>query len=462
MQPNPIKIGVFGHYGDLNLGEEATIEAVIYNITQIAPDAVVQCFSIYPDDSRERHKLVSFPIQDVSDELLESRRLRGTNRDVELSFSVKEPLEPIADKGLRRRLKRIYPLVFAVHVLRWVKQAVTATISEIKFAIRCLKQLNELDLLMIVGSNQCFDFCGGPWHYPYTLLKWSILAKISRTKLAFVSVGAGPIISRLSKLMIRGALALADYRSFRDKVSKKEIDDINADHDHDRVVPDLAFSLPDIYTHEKENVERDEIVIAINPMPIYDHRYWPQGDDSIYFSLIDKFIELTEWIEISGHRFFFYGTHPRDALAVEDIRKKLGTARFEFRDPEIYPNDVTKLMTRIAGADVAVAMRFHGIILPYVLCKPVLGLEYWKKTEDLMNQMDQSDYYVSKDIFLNKTSGFQLENITTKLDLLIKLRKREAGKIRSLVQRNQADLVKQYQEVLNIPDSKLRMRHAYN
>lgn len=59
----PLRIGIFGHYGNRNLGDESIIEAVIANLRERLPEAELVCLSIDPADSRERHQLEAFPIR---------------------------------------------------------------------------------------------------------------------------------------------------------------------------------------------------------------------------------------------------------------------------------------------------------------------------------------------------------------------------------------------------------------
>src|SRR5262249_29338762 len=208
----------------------------------------------------------------------------------------------------------------------------------------------------------------------YTLLKWSALAKLMGAKLAFVSVGAGPIHSRLSKRMLRWALLLADYRSFRDQVSRRVASGFCERFASDPVVPDLAFSLP---LDNIVDATGDRVIVGINTMAIFDSRYWPDNDERRYSSLVDRFAQLIRWIEEANYDYFFFATNPRDVLVVRDIGKRLGSTRAEFADPEIFPGSVGGLMHRIGRAHVVVALRFHGIVLSYALGKPTLALEYW-------------------------------------------------------------------------------------
>jgi polysaccharide pyruvyl transferase WcaK-like protein len=76
-------------------------------------------------------------------------------------------------------------------------------------------------------------------------------------------------------------------------------------------------------------------------------------------------------------------------------------------------SSLDELITAIDMTDVVLATRFHGVVIPYLRNKPVLGIAYQKKTTDLMAQMGQSDYVVdinSFDVDALKTRFVSMES----------------------------------------------------
>ena len=59
----PVRIGVFGHYGNKNLGDEAIVAAVIQNLRLRIPNVELEGLSINPIDTEKRHGIPSFPIR---------------------------------------------------------------------------------------------------------------------------------------------------------------------------------------------------------------------------------------------------------------------------------------------------------------------------------------------------------------------------------------------------------------
>src|SRR6516164_3045846 len=56
-------IGLLHHLGGGNLGDEATLDAVAYNIKRRWPTAEIVAFSMNPDDTARRHGIASYAIR---------------------------------------------------------------------------------------------------------------------------------------------------------------------------------------------------------------------------------------------------------------------------------------------------------------------------------------------------------------------------------------------------------------
>lgn len=78
--------------------------------------------------------------------------------------------------------------------------------------------LRTVDHLIIAGTGVLDDFGVRMWNMPYDLYKWCRTARRVHTRLSFVSVGAGPILHPASRRLMLGALRQAQYRSYRDQL----------------------------------------------------------------------------------------------------------------------------------------------------------------------------------------------------------------------------------------------------
>ena len=192
-------------------------------------------------------------------------------------------------------------------------------VSELKFLPQCYRNLKDIDLLIIAGSQQLIDYIGGPWAFPYTILKWVLIAKAVDTKVAFVSVGAGPIQSRLGRLFVRASLAQAKYRSFRDETSRELVKGLGISGEN-HVIADLAFSLESRSSLYRGATGQSSHIVGINPIPFLEEHYWLGANRNRYYAYIRKLASFAVWVTQKGYRLLFFPTQLRgDPPVIGDI-----------------------------------------------------------------------------------------------------------------------------------------------
>ena len=398
-------IGIFGHYGNQNLGDEAIIEAAIDSVRRHFGEPDISCFSIRPEDTAERHGVPAYPI------IQRDEPSGGTREDEQDSDGRSEaptapapsrppggpPSGPLGD--LVRAIKGFRLVRLPYRALSGCLGLARALRSEIPFLLASYRRLKGVDLLIVAGSNQFLDNFGGVMGFPATLLKWSILCKLARTKLAFVSVGAGPINSSLSKFLIRLSLRFADYLSYRD-VASRELIEGSSRKFGGKVYPDLASNLRFTVA---ETAPRDpgKPTVGINPMPMYDSRYWCEADDRRYRAYVEKLARFAVLLRDRDFPVFFFGTQKKDYDAVDDVLKHLPREDAAPANGTLVRDatSVQDLMRIISSSDIVVATRFHGTVLSLVADVPVFGICYYRKAADLLREMDQGEYFVMLDDF---------------------------------------------------------------
>jgi polysaccharide pyruvyl transferase WcaK-like protein len=395
-------IGIFGHYGNTNLGDEAIIAAILGNLRTRLPNATFYAFSRDPVDTESRHGVPSFAVRRSFEKASSTLDDAGRPRDVG-----DDQTDEIAEQSLpgmvRTLAKKVPGLRAVVRLCRSFWALLFASGPELRFCVRSARILEDVDLLIITGSNQFLDNFGGPSGYPYTLLKWAILARLTRTKLIFVSVGAGPLDAKLSKLFIRLALSFSSYTSFRDEQSMRLIESIGF-KDSRLVFPDLAHSLDFDFPPGRETVVSpapgSKARIGINPMPMYDSRYWCEADSSRYFRYVDELAKAASRLMREKYPVFFFGTQTKDENVIADIVKRLDSdvsAEFEVSTQWKRSQTVEELMRNIAEADLIIATRFHGAVLSLHAVRGVVAICYYRKTNDVMGEMGQRDYAIDFD-----------------------------------------------------------------
>ncbi|MEO1576194.1 MAG: polysaccharide pyruvyl transferase family protein, partial [Pseudomonadota bacterium] len=376
-------VGVFGHYGNGNLGDEAITEACVDSARRLLGADRVSLFSIVPNDSAARHNLDAFPI-------------RRSGQPVKAGTPWTRPAPPQAPPapkqsgGIKGLLKQSTLLRGAVNLARSVASAPGRYAAERAFLAQSRAVLEDLDLIIVAGSNQYLDNFGGTWGFPYTLMKWADLCKKTDTPIVFLSIGAGPIDKALSRAMVRRAIGRSAFHSYRDPGSLRLIEG-NEGRLGGVVYPDLACNL------RFEVVDIDYAspgwTVAINPMPVYGD-YWFTTDKMRYNAYLTKLVDLAEHVRQRGDNVVLFPTQTRDMDAIRDL---VEIARR--RDPALADAlDVRdtatsqEVMQVIQSAHVIVPTRFHGTILGILGKRLVLSVCYQAKAREAMEAAGQSDY----------------------------------------------------------------------
>lgn len=372
-----ITIGLLGPWGGDNLGCTTTQDAMIQNMRSRIPGVKIVGFSINPPATEARHGIPFYDLE-IND-WSEQPYLQNTIFERISKWLIAHPT-PITLK-LERLIRRL-PL-------------------EIVDIIQTIKRLKSIDLLIVSGGGQLEDHFGGAWRQPYWLIKYALLSKLTGTKYMFVCVGAGPINGKLSKIFIKLALSLADYRSYRDLDSKKFVEKVLGFFKEDPVYPDLAYSIC-IKDFHKKNTQR--IVVGVGVMAYYDPYYWPEKDQAIYQTYLNKLASFVSWLVQQNYEVnFLVGEAIADRIILNDLNSILEKAGiFEAATEQVKDNSIQSvddLFCQIANTDFVVASRFHNVLLSTILHKPVIALSYHPKIDSLMKNSGQSAYCLPIDQF---------------------------------------------------------------
>lgn len=394
------RIAVFGHFDGTNFGNEATLQAALYNLRRIKPDAEVTCICTGPQMTSATHHIRAIPIA----------------RTYVKSWAPRNPLGKLARKIL----------LVVGEPIRWLEGVVT---------------LWDTDIFIVPGTGLVTDAYGIMGWGPYSLFRWAVIAKICRCRLAFVSVGAGPFYSTIGKFCVRSFLSLADFRSYRDEASLLRVQCIGISTVGDRVFPDLAFSLPNNVISPRDNTIGAGAVIGLGVMDWAD-RYSKHGrDDAAQSSYLQSFAKLAQWLLARGYKIRLLIGDFADARAKQALLQLLGQHdSYCVIDEPIH--SVEDLMSQIAATDAVVATRFHNTLLALLCEKPVISISFHHKCDSLMNAMGMSDYCLnSGDLESNKLIE-TFCRLEVNADVLKSVIKQRNNKFRDA-------LDQQYQLVLN-------------
>jgi polysaccharide pyruvyl transferase WcaK-like protein len=349
------KIAFYGHFDSTNFGNESTLQAILYHLRCFQPDAEVTCISTRPEATVLTHHISAIPI---SDTYLQS-------------WVPRNPLMRVLRKicvGLPSELHR------------WVKGLI---------------RLSRTDMLIIPGTGLLTDAYGLLGWGPYNLLKWSVIAKICRCKLLFVSIGAGPIYGILGRCFVKSVLSLADFRSYRDNSTMQCLKSIGFRADNDRVYPDLAFSLPETVIPHQPTKEIRRSVVGLGLMEYAGKYSVAEPSDTIYLAYLETLVVVVRWLLARDYDVRLLSGDLGDVHSKQEFRDLL-RERLSVCDPGRIIDEpicsVKDLLSQIAATDVVVATRFHNVVLSLLCDKPVISISFHHKCESLMSAMGLSEY----------------------------------------------------------------------
>jgi polysaccharide pyruvyl transferase WcaK-like protein len=358
--PRPTGITLFGIFGAQNLGNECTLQAMLQHARRRVPNARIHCICSNPSDTSARHDVCASPM---------SGRPRG---------------------GSRRGRAGDHPAV------RLLRAAVVRVPAEIRHCITAFQTLKASDMLVMTGTGMVGEFGIRPFDLHYEILKWSIIAKLRGCRVLFVSVGGGALASPLSRWLVKAALSLADYRSYRDAESKTYVDSLGVDTRGDGVYPDLAFSLPPLDDVAAPARGTEPPVIGVGLMDYYGAACRQDAGEQTYRAYVETVTTFVAWLLHHGYRVRLvigdvkYDTRVRqDVLSSLRARGTTGDSTQLLAEPI---RSVDELLAQLAGTDLVVATRFHNVLLALMLKKPVLSISYHPKNDSLMRAVGLGDY----------------------------------------------------------------------
>jgi polysaccharide pyruvyl transferase WcaK-like protein len=377
-------VAIWGHYHGHNLGDDIVVAAIAQNLRDRVDDIELVGISLDPADTRSRHGIPAIPLRWTAE--------RPASTDV---------IASTADtlKARHARLVSFGPTRRAGHAARRAFEVARLMAHEPGFLVRSWRRLEGVDLVVVAGSGPISDDWKGPWSHPYTILKWSLLARGRGVPFAFLAVGAGPIDHRLSRFFLAQSLRLAALISVRDEHSAALVRSMGVKGPV-HAVPDLALSIE--VPPMPRRTGDGPLVVGLGPIPYLDARYWPTWDDEGYRLHVDKMATFAEDELRRGHRLvLLYSQTLADPPVCDDVMAVLEERGCPtdgvVERPEILTID--DLFAAIGRCDYVVAGRFHCILLPFLTGRPAVGIAYHPKTLALMDYLGQGRYCLDVDGF---------------------------------------------------------------
>lgn len=345
-----MKISLIGQFGSGNTGNDGSLEAMILSLRKLRPDAELLCICSNPKVVSARYGI---PSMSVGGPVLSAPAARLVNR---ILFNVP------------RRLMLL---------------------------CTALSRFNGIDLMIVPGTGILDDFQEHAFGWPLVLFFWCLAARLRNTKIAFVSIGAGPITGRFSRRLLSAAARMGTYRSYRDDTSLRFMTSLGIDVAKDHRYPDIAFSLPAPVPGPRPAVPGTSLNIGVG---IMQYRGWRAGDPQagrIYADYIGKISHLVAGLLREGHSISLFMGDVTDEHARDDILEALRhMVSVSERSRIETPSSVSlhDIMALVARVDLAVVSRYHNLVCSLKMGRPTISLGYARKNDDLMQAFDQQVY----------------------------------------------------------------------
>lgn len=374
-----MKISLLGQFGSGNSGNDGSLEAMLIYLRKFRPDAELVCICPNPGVISARFDVETIGI---GGRTISSRWARTANR-------------------IFLKLPRRIALLLSSSV-----------------------RLASFDLLIVPGTGILDDFQEKAFGWPFVVFCWCLLARLCQMEIAFVSIGAGPIRSRLSRFFLRAAARMAAYRSYRDDFSMDFMRDIGINVGRDRRYPDIAFTLPSPVTAPSTG---NGLSIAVGVM---NYRGWRVNDpqsDTIHEDYIGKMYGFICWLLEKGARVCLVTGDATDRKALDEVVRRLRETVDEETAARIEVAAGTSLhdiMAAMSNVDLTVVSRYHNLICSLKLQKPTISLGYARKNDDLMGECHQERYCFH-------IESFNVEELKTVVDELLDNRLAVAQQIKT-------------------------------
>lgn len=331
------RVGLFGRLASGNIGNDVSMESVLAYLRTDHPDAIVDAMCPAPERMKSRYGIEA----------------------TELFWrpAVRRRLPAPAKAGLLALGK----CADAVRIARWVRRH---------------------DLVIIPGMGVLEATLPiRPWETPYAMFLLSLYGRLFGTKVAYVSVGAGPVKQRMTRWLFDWAARLAHYRSYRDVQSREAMAARGHDPSRDPLYPDLAFGIP-VPPYDPG----EPGTVGIGVMEYSGGNDERQRAAAIHAAYVDTMKRFAGWLLDNGYRVRLFVGDADDEPIADEVLAYLRESRPDLAvaanvEPVSSFAELTQVMQRVA---IVVATRFHNVVGAVLLAKPTISLSYAPKSAAIM------------------------------------------------------------------------------
>ncbi len=336
MHEKPLRVGVFGLFGAGNSGNDGSLEAVLDHLRAARPDAVLDAMCGGPETVATRYGVPATRLN----------WYRGEYRTASRAGA-------IAAKGLGK-------LVDVYRTAAWVRGH---------------------DAVIVPGTGVLETTLPlRPWGFPYSLFLLCLTGRLFGTRVALVSVGAGPIGNRSTRVLTRWSTRLAAYRSYRDTQSRDAMRAMGVNTARDEVYADLVFALPAASAVEPSE-SRGPVCVGV--MDFHGSNDERAVAEEIHGRYLDGTTRFVRALVEEGRPVRLLTGDELDRPVAAAIVDAVGSPLVTVAEAA----SLADLMKETACADAVVATRYHNLVCALKVGTPTLALSYSAKSDALMAEM---------------------------------------------------------------------------
>lgn len=387
----PMRIGLFGQFGNGNLGNDGSLEALVTVLKMFPISAELVC--ICPGASV-----------------------------VEAAYGV----EAVGISGTAA-YGRSFALLDRIF-FSWPRR--------LSNLIRSFRLTRKLDVMIVPGTGILDDFREPAHGWPYIILRWCLAARWNRVPIYFVSIGAGPIRGRLSRIFLVAAARIATSRSYRDHLSHDFMSAMGIDGKQDKVNCDLAFSLP----APAEEPRKGSAPLCVG-VGVMNYAGWIRAAEdgrTIYETYFEKIRDFVRWLLDRGMQVRLLTGGIDDGVVVEALLADFRESASSITAGKI--SSLHDLMAEITQTDIVVATRYHNVVCALMMGRPTISLGYARKNDELLTRAGLGAY-------CHDVETFEPPLLKRQVDAMIEQRDLLQPQIRSVVEQFRLELDEQARDL---------------
>lgn len=342
------RIGLYGYLASGNLGNDASLEAVLAWLRSSHPEVELRCITIAPEEALARYGIESVPLAWRS-----SREGGGRAGD-----------------AARKLLGRLLDLP------------------------RSFRLVGSVDAVVVPGMGVLEDgLSSRPWNMPLWLFLIAAACRIRRRPFVLLNVGADRALNRLTGWLYVTTTHLATHVSYRDQESADAMREAGS-RVHPLVAPDVAFVHP---ASTRAEPVPGRVVVGV--MAYYGQQDHPVRGADVRRRYVATLADAMTRIVDAGCHVVLVGGDRVDTEIASDVRAAVRAGRPDLPDDAVALRECTRfdeLSQEMSRAEVVVASRFHNLICALRLARPPVSVGYAGKNHHLMRQMGLEDF--SQDI----------------------------------------------------------------